>query len=422
MKPVVILGGGISGLAAAYTLQQQGKQAVVFEAAPRAGGILDSFELEGAWRFDNGVHLSFAQEPEVRAVFDLTPSIEHQAKSLNWDQKLWLRQPVQTNLYPLPAEEKTELIMGLLERPELTADNYRDWLIAQYGVPIAQRWPMAYTRKYWTLDAEQLGTGWIGNRMRRTAIKEILFGAMSPDAPNTYYIQNMRYPVHGGYRAFIEPLIAQVDIRKDHRVVMLDVANKQVHFANGESVDYEQLISTIPLPALIQMMRDVPADIAQASATLFATQLDLISVGFSRPAVAPSLWFYIYDADILASRVYSPSWKSPNNAPEGCSSLQFEIYSSPHRPLQAGVDELKENCLYALEKMQLARRDEVVFMHHKTLPYANVVFDLGMEQRRDQVRDWVGSHNIVLAGRFGEWEYFWSNQSFMSGMRAAQGL
>ena len=42
-----------------------------------------------------------------------------------------------------------------------------------------------------------------------------------------------------------------------------------------------------------------------------------------------------------------------------------------------------------------------------------------MEARRDRVRRWVAAQQIRLAGRFGEWAYLWSNQSFMSGRAAA---
>jgi protoporphyrinogen oxidase len=59
-------------------------------------------------------------------------------------------------------------------------------------------------------------------------------------------------------------------------------------------------------------------------------------------------------------------------------------------------------------------------VHHHHLPYGNVVFDLGMEARRDRVRAWLESQGIQVAGRFGEWDYLWSNQSLMSGLRAAE--
>lgn len=419
MSGDVILGAGIAGLAAAYCAQKLGFAPIVYESAERPGGLLDGFTVDG-WQFDNGAHLSFATEPEVRAIFDQTPYIEHTAAPLNWDQKYWLRHPVHNNMYPLPDAEKAELIADFLARPHVDVCNYKDWLLSQYGAKIAERWALAYTKKYWTIPAEAMGVDWVGSRMRQSDIQEMQLGAAVPDAPNTYYLNQLRYPVRGGYGAFLDPLIKDANIKTRYRAVALNWQNHSIEFANGEKSSYDRLISTIPLPELVNIMTDVPMEIRELSKTLFATHVDLISVGLSKATVAPNLWFYVYDEDIWASRIYSPTIKSPNSAPEGCSSLQFEIYSSSHRPLTAGPDELKENCLYALEKMGLASRQDVLFTHHKHIAYANVVFDLGMEARRDKVKEWVASKKIELAGRFGEWGYLWSNQSFMSGMRAAE--
>jgi protoporphyrinogen oxidase len=419
MTKLLILGGGIAGLSAAWTARQRGLPALVLEAGERPVGILDSFSIDG-FRFDNGVHLSFATEPEVREIFDRTPYREHDAVSFCWDDGVWLRHPVQNNLYPLGVEEKVALIDGLVQQPSGKIANYRDWLVQQYGGPIAARWPLVYTEKYWTVPAEQLGTAWIGQRMRRADLREVLLGAMAERAPNTYYISRMRYPERGGYRAFIEPLIAAAEIRTGARVVCVDPVRRLVSLAGGEDVPYESLVSTLPLPNIVAMMPAVPEPIRADAESLFATRVDLISVALRRPEVSPSLWFYIYDRDILAARVYSPSWKSAHNVPEGCSSLQWEIYSSVRRPLAASVAEMTENCLAAMERMGLAARSEVIFTHHKHLPFGNVVFDLGMEARRDRVRAWVEAQGIGLAGRFGEWAYLWSNQALMSGRAAVE--
>ena len=421
MTQLLILGGGIAGLSAAWTARERGFPAQVLEAGESPGGILDSFSIDG-FRFDNGVHLSFATEPEVREIFDRTPYREHDAVSFCWDDGVWLRHPVQNNLFPLAVEEKVALIDGLVQQPAGKIANYRDWLVQQYGGPIAARWPLVYTEKYWTVPAEQLGTAWIGQRMRRADLKEVLLGAMAERAPNTYYISRMRYPERGGYRAFIEPLIAAAEIRTQARVVCVDPARRLVSLAGGEDLPYESLVSTLPLPNLVAMMPGVPASIRDDAESLFATRVDLISIALRRPQVSPSLWFYIYDRDILAARVYSPSWKSAHNVTEGCSSLQWEIYSSVRRPVAASVAEMTENCLAAMERMGLAARSDVIFTHHKHLPFGNVVFDLGMEARRDRVRSWVEAQGIALAGRFGEWAYLWSNQALMSGRAAVERL
>ncbi|WP_276783169.1 protoporphyrinogen/coproporphyrinogen oxidase [Thalassolituus oleivorans] len=409
---VMILGGGIAGLGAALKAREQGRSAVIFEANSRAGGLLDNFEVEG-FRFDNAVHLSFASEPEVRKIFDQTDYYTHPADAWNFEQDKWLRHPVQNNLYPLLANEKVGLIKSFLQRPELEGDDYESWLRHQYGDLIAERYPIRYTQKYWATPAASLSTTWIGNRMRRAELDEILFGTFTSETPNTYYTKEMRYPKKGGFRAFITPLITDSCIKCDYKAVAIDIDSKTVTFSNGEKIQYTTLVSSIPLPKLVEITQSVPSDVEEAAGQLVATSIDLISVGFNKNLVK-DLWFYIYDEDILASRAYSPSVKSSDNVPQGCSSLQFEVYS---RGTDSSYkkEELIESVIYALEKMDIAKTEDILFTHHKHLAYGNVIFNHGMEIQRNRVRDYFNAEGVKTIGRFGEWDYLWSNQSFLSG-------
>lgn len=415
----MILGAGIAGLGAALRCREEGKAAIIFEANERAGGLLDNFEIDG-FLFDNAVHLSFATEPKVREIFDKTPYITHPADAWNFEKDRWLKHPVQNNLFPLSAEDKVELITSFLTRPEDAGVDYESWLRHQYGDKIAERYPIKYTVKYWGTPAKNLSTSWIGSRMRRAEVEEILFGAFTDQTPNTYYVKEMRYPEYGGYRSFIEPLIEQSDIRLNHRATKIDLVNKTVTFNDVQTVSYDSLVNTIPLPHFIELCIDVPDNVSNSAKELMATSIDLISIGFNKPIIK-DLWFYIYDEDILASRAYSPSVKSPNNTPDGCSSLQFEIYSRGTNS-RYSVDELKANTIMALKKMNVATEDDILFIHHKNLPYGNVIFDIGMEENRQIIKEFLNKNRVLNCGRFGEWDYLWSNQSLMSGYNIIEGI
>lgn len=412
----VILGAGVAGLGVALKARELGREAVIFEARSSTGGLLDNFTIDG-FRFDHAVHLSFASEEKVRNIFDQTPYHTHPAESFCFDKDRWLKHPIQNNLSPLPVADKVELIKSFLSRPELQEeDNYESWLRHQYGDGIAQRYPIRYTQKYWATLAKDLSTSWIGNRMRRAELDEILHGAFSVDTPNTYYTKEMRYPKSGGYKAFIQPLIDAAEIRLEHRAISVDTHQKTVTFANGSQVGYRHLVSTLPLPAIVNILVHGPQSVRDAAGRLKATSIDLISVAFNKP-VAKDLWFYIYDEDILASRAYSPSVKSSENAPDGCSSLQFEIYS---RGTSSRFDaqQLKDNTLYALKKMGIAEEQDIIFMDHRFLEYGNVIFDKNMEENRSTVLAWLVEAGVASCGRFGEWDYLWSNQSLLSGYKA----
>ncbi|KGA65162.1 protoporphyrinogen/coproporphyrinogen oxidase [Yersinia pseudotuberculosis] len=410
----VILGAGVAGLGAALKAREVNIEYEIFEAKTSAGGLLDNFVIDG-YRFDNAVHLSFATEEKVRDVFDRTPYFSHSPDAVNFETDKWLKHPVQNNLYPLPAIEKVTLIESLIHRPESElADNYESWLIHQYGNEIAKRYPMRYTRKYWQCNANELSVSWIGNRLRRAKLSEILYGAFTDDTPNDYYAKEMRYPKKGGFKSFIQPLIDESIINYNYEVTEIDLSGKTIKFSNGVIISYENLINTLPLPLFIEFCgANVPTSVKKSASKLEATSLDLISVGFNK-SIIKDLWFYIYDEDIYASRAYSPSVKSSDNVPGGCSSLQFEIYN-PGRDSQYTVQELKDNVIYAMKKMGVANNEDIVFLHHKRLPWGNVVFKKDMEKYRDIVREYIFDNQVKSVGRFGEWDYLWSNQSFLSG-------
>ena len=67
MTDVVVIGGGIAGLATAYELSRRGVSFVVLEAAPRAGGVIVSERVD-AFTIDGGPDSLLVQKPEAIAL------------------------------------------------------------------------------------------------------------------------------------------------------------------------------------------------------------------------------------------------------------------------------------------------------------------------------------------------------------------
>jgi protoporphyrinogen/coproporphyrinogen III oxidase len=64
---VVVIGAGIAGLAAAYELQRRGHRVRVFDAAPRAGGVITTERFDG-WVIDGGPDSLLVQKPAAVAL------------------------------------------------------------------------------------------------------------------------------------------------------------------------------------------------------------------------------------------------------------------------------------------------------------------------------------------------------------------
>lgn len=420
-KPVLILGGGISGLGAAYTLGP--KISEVYEAQSRPGGLCDCFYV-GDFRFDNAVHLSFASSPVVREIFDQTEYLKHFPEALNYFHNLWIKHPIQNNLAALPTEFKIRAITDFVARDHtsISDDNYLSWLTSRYGNFLTSEIFTKYTRKYWCEEPTNLETSWIGNRLHQPKLEELLLGAFSTETPHAYYVKEMRYPKRGGYRAFLDPLVSASSISLGKQAILIDLESRWIEYSDGSRVYFQSLVNSLPLPIFINLCKFAPKNILHAATQLRATSVALTSVGLSTADIEHPLWCYLYDEDILPSRMYSPSKKSPENAPAGKSSLQFETYFTPERPLPLSLDGLTEHVLQSIVKMGITSRATIECAETKILPFGNVIFDHHIQSARAAVREFLESKGVLSVGRFGEWDYLWSDQSLLSGIRAAKTL
>ena len=418
MGKTAILGSGIAGISAGYHLLKNGEQATIYEKNDDWGGLCGNFTING-FRFDKFVHFTFTDNPYIKGTFEKSsPLYEHPAISTNYYKGFWLKHPAQNNLAPLPVEEKIEIIKGFVARkktPVSDIENYEQWLRAQYGDYFAENFPFKYTRKYWGLEPQKLETKWVSNRMHSPNLDEVLKGAFEQQKENYYYTKFMRYPQKGGFRSILNDCRKGLDIRFNKEVCEIDTKDKTITFKDGTVNNYNRLISSIPLPEIVNIIKNCPQDIKKAAKELHYTSGYMVSLGFNRPDIAKDLWFYIYDEEILPSRIYSPSLKSPDNAPIGCSSLQAEIFFDCNSKIPP-KEVVLSNTIDQLTKMGLFSKKDIVVKDIRFEKYANVTFDKNIYQNREIILKYLTKVGIESIGRFGKWDYLWTFQAFQSGM------
>lgn len=415
----LILGAGIAGLGAAYALHKAGQVALVVEKDATYGGLCGNIEI-GGFRFDRFVHFTFTQNEEVNAIFKASCGelIRHTPNPYNIYQRQWIKHPAQNNLFPLSEKEKEAIIRDFKARPVVDAKyvpkNYEEWLRVQFGNYFAEHFPMVYTKKYWMKEAKDLRTEWVGNRVYQPSLDEVIIGSQTAETPITYYTKEMRYPQKGGYKALLKSMADVANIEYGMCVTEICPREKKVRFANGREIGYEKIYSSLPLPIVIDSIQNVPDAVRKAVNQLECTSGYHISVALKTKNIPPYLWWYIYDEDILAARVYSPSLKSPDNVPEGCSSLQMEVYCKENKYTE---HELIEGTVGKLVEMGIIKQEDILFTHVGFEKYANVIFTEPIYRARKIVQEWLKDEGIETMGRFGEWDYLWSDQSLLSGLK-----
>jgi len=133
-------------------------------------------------------------------------------------------------------------------------------------------------------------------------------------------------------------------------------------------------------------------------------------------------WTYFYDRDVIFSRLSTPHLQSPNNVPPGCGSLQAECYfSSKYKPFAGAPEDCIPIVVADLRRCGILREeDTILFENAMHVPYANVIFDHDRADALQTVHGYLDEIEVRYCGRYGEWAYIWTDESFMSGENAAQ--
>jgi protoporphyrinogen oxidase len=427
MANIVILGSGMGGYGAAYRFHNEGIKPVMYDKNSYYGGHTASFPDSG-YVFDQGPHISFTKDTRIQELFAESVGGKYESMALNLNNYWrghWPQHPVQLHLHGLPEDIVVKALSDFVEErsaPERTIKTYADWLLSSFGRTFAELFPMQYTKKYHLTTADNMSTDWLGPRVYRPSLEEVLRGAISPTAPNVHYITNFRYPEKGGFQSYLNKFVPLGNLKLDHELVSIDARARELHFANGVVTKYDALVSSIPLPDMIRMIKGAPKDVAEAAGRLACSTCILVNVGVNREDLSKSQLTYIYDDDICFTRLSFPHMFSRNNVPPGTGSIQAEVYfSNKYKPLTSKPDDLIQPVIKDLRRMGLIREDDkVLFSNARLLKYANIIFDLDRAAALKTVHGYLDDLGITYCGRYGDWGYMWTDESFKSGEQAAE--
>lgn len=421
-KHVVILGAGISGLSVSYFLNKFNIKNTIIEKDSSAGGLLKSFTIK-KFVFDNFIHISHAKNKFVKNFFKKSSKYSVlNPKPNNLYGKTWIDHSPQFNLYPLKFLEKIKIVFSYLlrnKKKNFRKKNYENWLKGAYGNYFASKFPMIYTKKYWATSPKNLSTNWIKFRMQEISFFEILKGSFIKKYKDTYYSKDMKYPKKGGYESFLKILKKNDNILFNSKIKKIDLRNKKI-FLNNREIYYSNLVSTIPLPEFVLLTKDNKVKILNHGKKLRCTAGIIISIGLNFINKMRT-WFYIYNKDFKAARIYCPKKLSSKNCPNKKSSLQAEIFIDNKKKIDKSfINLVKKNTISQLIKNNIIKEENIEFVDVRFKKYANVIFDKNYEKSRNEIMSYYKKFNIDFVGRFGSWAYLWSDQCFLSGKITAK--
>ena len=301
--------------------------------------------------------------------------------------------------------------------------NFEEFIYKVWGKGIAKHFAIPYNQKLWAVPLKEMETSWLGGRVPMPDIEEMIRYALTPAAKPMGPNARFGYPLRGGFQALMNGFLPYLEdrLKMNARVSNVSASDHTITLSSGETIGYEQLISTMPLPTLIKCMgNEVPAKVRQAARELRYVSVRCVNIGIGRPNITEKHWVY-YPEDTVFHRIFFQGNASPHCNPPGGFGLTCEITYSPSKPLPCDGQALIDLCIDDCRRVGLISQDDPIWTSNQVdLPFAYVVYDHGRGKRVELIRQWLARHDIFVAGRYGQWEYFNSDHAFITGKRAAE--
>lgn len=427
MARIVILGGGLTGISAAYHLEQAGIfDYGLYEAENELGGLCRSVHQDG-FTFDYTGHLLHVNDPYFQELIGSLVNIDEffyrvHRRSFVYSHGVYTHYPFQINLHGLPAEVIAECIEGYLQRNQRNKNprTFRQWVLHHFGPGLAKHFFEPFQQKLFAYDLDQITPSWTGRFVPSTSLKEMILGAVQAKKEAVGYNSSFLYPKNGGIISWVNLLIQRLQkpVNLGHKAIAVDLTNKKIRFQNGQETQFEQLISTIPLPNLIGALHEKPTThFARARTHLLANSVLNCNIGLARNDLSDKHWIYFPEQQFPFYRIGFPHNFTHTATPPNMSSFYVECsFLASQKP---DISALLAQARTQAKQVLNYNDADIVTERIITIPYAYVLYTHWRERYLPTLLTELQQHQIISTGRYGGWKYSSMQEAILDGKEAA---
>ena len=206
--------------------------------------------------------------------------------------------PFQKNIHQLDKEELIDCLYDLFSVNQGSIRSFKEMVYANYGKSIAEKFLIPYNEKLYACDLDRLDMNAMGRFFPKANKEDIISNFRSQD--NSSYNSSFTYP-KGGAVEYVQSLLKNVDSTKvclNEELLEINIEEK-VATTNKRKIKYDRLISTQPLPSLLEQCR-----LGYESNTFSCNKVLVFNLGFdSKGDDQRNSWVYVPEKDYIFYRL-----------------------------------------------------------------------------------------------------------------------
>lgn len=440
-KKVAVVGAGPAGLTAAYLLAKEGLEVEVYEAGASVGGMAKTIPIWGQL-VDLGPHRFFSSDPRVNRLW-----LELLGDDYRMVSRL-TRIYYQNKFFDYPLKPFNALLgLGIIESilcvisyfvakafPPRDTNTFEGWVKSRFGARLFGIFFKSYSEKLWGISCIELDSDFAAQRIKKLSLFEALKSALTGNKCSKHktLVDEFAYPkygaglvyermadaikAHGGNILLNNPVSSVAPAKGDSKA--------HINLPNGERIDYDHVISTMPITQLVRQMK-APDEVMKHLKSLTFRNTILVYLLLKGDSPFPDQWIYVHSENLKTGRITNFSnWVQSLNDDQTETILCLEYWCYDEDEIWAATDEhlialaTKEIYQTSLVNSGSVKAGQVV-----RVPKCYPVYVSGYKKNLKPIEDFLQKQrNIITIGRYGSFKYNNQDHSILMGMLAAENI
>lgn len=427
-KKIVVLGGGVTGLATAWKLSEHGADVTVLERKGTVGGIANSFKRND-YTLDYGPHKIYTQIPGV--LDEYKELLQEDFIAIPKKQKLL----VKGKYYEFPVKVQ-QLLLGM--NPLLAArcgvsyaaaigkkiisspsdDTYESFLRNRFGGVVYELLFEPYAWKVWG-NPKELSADLARARISVPSLGELVKRIVVGDRGEKELSAKTFFYPRKGFSEICEKMVERIDSHGGEiiigatptKIVAKNSAVAEVHYQKeGKSVVLPAsfVASTIPINELPKLFDPLPPrEVLDACSKIRWRSVLLVFIAVNKDRLFQENWLFFPEKEFCFNRVSEQKGFNPELVPQGKTVVCAEITCNFNdENWRASDKDLYEKVIVDLEKAKITRREDTLEYFTVKLKDPYPVYSLDYAQNLKMILDYLDSiRGVVTLGRLGLFNY-----------------